>query len=149
MYTFYLTQTLGCTVEEAAELEFEPIILFNKLNIAIGSFYNETEEPYVVVYNSIYTDPDEIDTPTKIIRISLIRNNIIHRYSALTEFTPNEITDILKIIVDNWDFIRELYMYTYINKFGKCVYIPKECPYKNDKYVTSIDTDNKLRKWGD
>ena len=43
MYTFYLTQTLGCTVEEAAELEFEPIILFNKLNIAIGSFYNETE----------------------------------------------------------------------------------------------------------
>ena len=53
MYTFYLTQTLGCTVEEAAELEFEPIILFNKLNIAIGSFYNETEEPYVVVYNSL------------------------------------------------------------------------------------------------
>lgn len=149
MYTFYLTQTLGCTAEEAAELEFEPIILFNKLNMAIGSFYNETDEPYIIIYNSIYTDPDDNNAPTKIARISLMRYNIIQKYPTLNKFTQNELSEIIKLIVDNWDFIRELYMYTYINKFGKCVYIPKECPYKNDKYVTSIDTDNKLWKWGD
>lgn len=149
MYTFYLTQTLGCTVEEAVELEFEPIILFSKLNIAIGSFYNETDEPYVIIYNSIYTDSDDDNTPTKIGRISLMRYNIIQKYSTLNEFAQDELNKIIKLIVDNWDFIRELYMYSYVNKFGKCLNIPKECPYAVDRYVTNIDTKNKLWKWGD
>lgn len=148
MYT-YIVNKLGCTKEEAKELEFEPIILFSKLNMAIGSFYNKTEEPYIVIYNSIYTDPDDNETPTKITRLSLVRYKIIKKRTTLDEFTSDEMTEIIKNVVNNWNFIRELYLYSYINKFGKCAHIPKKCPYATDKYITNIDTENKLWKWED
>lgn len=149
MYTDYIIEKLGCSKKEAIELEFEPIILFKKLNIAIGSFYNKTDEPYIIIYNSIYTDPDDNMTPTKILKLSLIRNHIINKSSSLRKFSNNEIATIIYLVIDNWDFIRELYLYTYISKYGKCINIPETCPYSRDKYITNIDTEYTSWKWVD
>ena len=149
MYTDYIIEKLGCSKKEAVELEFEPIILFKNLNIAIGSFYNKTEEPYIVIYDSIYTDPDDDNTPNKILKLSLIRNYEIRRTSSLKKFSDPEVKDIIQLIIDNWNFIRELYMYTYIKKYSKCIYIPEICPYSKDKYITNIDTKYTMWKWID
>lgn len=149
MYTDYIIEKLGCSKREAIELEFEPIILFKNVNIAIGSFYNKTDEPYIIIYDSIYTDPDDDNTPHKILKLSLIRNYEIRRASSLKKFSESEVKDIIQLIIDNWNFIRELYMYTYIKKYGKCIYIPETCPYSKDKYITSIDTKYTLWKWAD
>lgn len=149
MYTDHIIEILGCNKDEAKELEFEPIILFKDINIAIGSFYNKTNEPYIIIYDSIYTDPDDCKTPTKILKLSLVRNYILPCRSNLKSFNSNEIKKIIKLVIDNWEFIRELYLYSYISKYGKCINIPKNCPYLEDRYVTEILTMHKWWKWGD
>lgn len=134
------SDSIGCT-EEEAKLGFfttNDILISGKYNLKFCSFLNDTDYPYICIYNSIYTDLDNSndDLPTKILRLSLVFPAIL-RFKNISKYikdwilTEDEFKIIFGIINTYWETIRKNYLISYLSYHDKCIDIPKESPYKN------------------
>lgn len=132
-----ISNALGCTLQEAklGMITVQDLFIDTRNNLCFCTFLNETDIPYICIYNSVYVnlDNNDEDLPTKILRISLsfpgiLRFNIESDYVKEWDLKDNDVCIIFDILNNNWSIIRDRYLSSYdsIN-----MDIPEISPYKN------------------
>lgn len=132
-----VSNILGCTVQEAklGMISVQDLFTDTQNNLCFCTFLNETDIPYICIYNSVYVNLDNNDEnlPTKILRISLsfpgiLRFSVESEYIKEWDLKDNDVCIIFDVLNDNWSIIRDRYISSYN---GISMDIPEISPYKN------------------
>lgn len=132
-----VSNILGCTVQEAklGMISVQDLFTDTQNNLCFCTFLNETDIPYICIYNSVYVnlDNNDEDLPTKILRISLsfpgiLRFSVESEYIKEWDLKDNDVCIIFDVLNDNWSIIRDRYISSYN---GISMDIPEISPYKN------------------
>ena len=132
-----ISNALGCTLQEAklGMITVQDLFTDTQNNLCFCTFLNETDIPYICIYNSVYVnlDNNDEDLPTKILRISLsfpgiLRFSVESEYIKEWDLKDNDVCIIFDVLNNNWSIIRDRYISSYN---GISMDIPEISPYKN------------------